>query len=84
MDKKVSAESFKAYRDWQRYILASEPKLEPIKTKRGTRPRSKLRLLAYCFAMASHGTNGLGCYASDATIACGRAAAWWRASAMIS
>lgn len=61
MDQKVSRESFKAYRDWQRYILKAKPEL--------TRGCTKSTLLAYCFAMASHGTNGLGCYASDATIA---------------
>jgi hypothetical protein len=69
MDEKVSKESFKAYRDWQRYILKSEPKLDGIETKSGTKGRTKLVLVAYCFVMASHGTNGLNCYASDAVIA---------------
>ena len=64
MDEKVTRESFKAYRDWQRYILAAmttKPKL----TDKCARPT----LVAYCLAMATHGTNGLGCYASDARIA---------------
>jgi len=61
MDQKVSKESFKAYRDWQRYILASEPKLSNGCTK--------ATLVAYCFAMASHGANGQRCFASDATLA---------------
>jgi hypothetical protein len=61
MDEKVSKDSFKAYRDWQRYILKTKPKLSP-KIRRVT-------LIAYCLAMASHGTNGLGCYAGDGTVA---------------
>ena len=61
MDDKVSAQSFKTYRDWQRYILKSHPKL--------TKGCAKATLVAYCFAMSSHGTNGLGCYTSDAVIA---------------
>jgi hypothetical protein len=64
MDKKVSAQSFKTYRNWQRYILTAmtaKPKL----TRGCVRPT----LVAYCLAMASHGTNGIGCYASDPRIA---------------
>jgi hypothetical protein len=61
MDQKVSKDSFKAYRDWHRYILKAKPKLSDGHTK--------ATLLAYCFAMASHGANGLGCYASDRVIA---------------
>jgi hypothetical protein len=61
MDQKVSKESFKAYRDWQRYILKSKPKLS-AKIRRVT-------LIAYCLAMASHGANGQGCFASDPTLA---------------
>jgi hypothetical protein len=61
MDGKVSKESFKAYRDWQRYILRATPKLSEGCTKP--------TLIAYCFAMAFHGGNGIGCYASDARIA---------------
>jgi hypothetical protein len=61
MDQKVTPESFKAYRAWQKYMLATHPKL----SNGCTEPTLKL----YCFAMASHGANGLGCYASDAVIA---------------
>ncbi len=61
MNQKVTPESFKAYRDWGRYILKAKPKLG--------RGHTKATLIAYCFAMASHGTNGLGCYASDGVIA---------------
>lgn len=45
----------------QRYILKTRPKL----SAGCTRPT----LLLYCFAMASHGINGLDCFASDATVA---------------
>lgn len=61
MDEKTTKQAFKEYRDWQRYILSSNPAL--------SKGRSKVILLAYCFAMASHGTNGIGCYASDRVIA---------------
>jgi hypothetical protein len=61
MDQKVTKESFKAYRDWQRHILASKPKLS-----NGIR---RVTLIAYCLAMASHGANGQRCFASDATLA---------------
>ena len=47
--------------DWERYILNAEPKL--------SKGCTKSTLIAYCFAMAMKGTNGLGCYASDARIA---------------
>jgi hypothetical protein len=61
MDQKVTPESFKAYRDWERYILSTHPKL-PKGFKRAT-------LIAYALAMAVKGTNGLDCYASDSLIA---------------
>lgn len=61
MDKKVSADSFKVYRNWQRYILKTHPKL--------THGRIRPTLILYCLVMASHGTNGIGCYASNEKIA---------------
>lgn len=61
MDEKVSKTSFKAYRDWQRYIRKAHPKL--------SKGLVKSKLLLYCLAMASDGANGIGCYTSDATIA---------------
>ena len=61
MDEKTTKQAFKEYRDWQRYILSSNPDL--------TKGRSKVILIAYCFAMTSHGTYGIGCYASDKLIA---------------
>jgi hypothetical protein len=61
MDEKVSKASFKAYRDWQRYIKRARPKL--------SKGLKKSTLVAYCLSMAVDGTNGLGCYTSDATIA---------------
>lgn len=61
MDEKVTRDSFKAYRDWQRYILKTKPEL--------SKGCKRTTLLAYCFAMASHGTNGLGCHAGDGTVA---------------
>ena len=64
MNDKVTKESFTAYRNWQRYILATRPAIPP-RYEGCTRPT----LLLYCFVMASHGTNGLGCFASDKTIA---------------
>jgi hypothetical protein len=62
MDQKASNDgTLKAKRAWERYILKAEPKL--------TRGCKKWTLLAYCFAMAFHGRNGIGCYASDSLIA---------------
>jgi hypothetical protein len=61
MNQKVTSESFKAYRDWERYILSTHPKL-PKGFKRAT-------LIAYVLAMAEKGSNGLDCFASDSTIA---------------
>jgi hypothetical protein len=61
MDQKVTPESFKAKRDWDSYILKAKPKL--------TKGCVKSTLVSYCFAMAEKGANGLGCFASDATIA---------------
>ena len=61
MDKRVTKESFAAKREWERYIKNAEPKL--------SKGLVKSTLFAYCVAMAIDGTNGLGCYTSDATIA---------------
>lgn len=61
MDEKVSKQSFAAYCAWHKYIKNAEPKL--------TKGLVKSTLFAYCAAMAVDGTNGLGCYTSDATIA---------------
>jgi hypothetical protein len=62
MDKqKVSKESFDAYRAWLKFIRKAHPKL--------SEGLVKSTLYSYCAAMASDGTNGLGCYTSDATIA---------------
>jgi hypothetical protein len=62
MDQKATnGGTLKAYRAWQRYVLKAKPKL----TKGCTKPTLKL----YCLAMAFHGRNGIGCYASDAAIA---------------
>jgi hypothetical protein len=61
MDDKVTKDSFKAYRDWQRYILRTKPKL--------TSGIRRATLIAWCLAMASHGANGQRCFASDVTLA---------------
>jgi hypothetical protein len=56
----ITKDDFKAYTDWQKHILATQPKLP--------KGRKRVTLIAYCFAMASHGRCGLGCFASDVTI----------------
>lgn len=58
---KTTKEDFAAYKQWQKYILRTHPKL-PDGYKRAT-------LIAYALAMAIKGTNGLECYASDRVIA---------------
>jgi hypothetical protein len=57
---RTTKEDFALYKRWQKYILDARPAL----SKGLTRPT----LVAYCFAMAVHGTNGKGCFASDAAI----------------
>ncbi len=58
---KTSKEAFAFYRRWTKAFLDADLKL-PKSAKKAT-------LWAYCSAMAAKGTNGLGCFASDAVIA---------------
>jgi hypothetical protein len=58
---KTSAEAFKHYRDWQRYILGTYPDLPA--------GRKRITLIAYCMVLASHGTNGLDCWLPNGKIA---------------
>jgi hypothetical protein len=57
---KITQAAFAYHRRWNKYILGYCGDLGD--------GHSKDRLLAYCFAMADKGTEGCGCYASDATI----------------
>jgi len=58
---KFTSEDFKNYTDWQKYILHTHPEI-PAECRRPT-------LIAFCLVLASHGSAGLDCYASDVTLA---------------
>jgi hypothetical protein len=62
---KTTKETFAAYTRWQKYILSTHPKLSKDDKGKGY---VRTNLIAYCLAMAIHGTNGLECFASDETI----------------
>jgi hypothetical protein len=57
---KVTSEDFKNYTDWQRYILRTHP----VIPKDCRRPV----LIGFCLALATHGTQGLDCYAGDSCL----------------
>ena len=57
---RTTPDDFALYKRWQKYILDTRPALP----KGIARPT----LIAYCLAMAIHGSNGKGCFASDETI----------------
>lgn len=68
---------YRNYTDWQKYILETFPELpEADMHTSDTTGKvyslggyNRVTLIAYCLVQASHGRNGLGCFASDATIA---------------
>jgi hypothetical protein len=62
---KTTREDFDAYMRWQKYILSTHPKLPKDDKGKGY---VRTTLIAYCLAMAIHGTNGRECFASDKTI----------------
>jgi len=68
---------YKNYTDWQKYILETFPSLPEAEIHTSNKSGkvyslggyNRVTLIAYCLTQASHGHNGLGCFASDATIA---------------
>lgn len=57
---KFDSVDFHNYTEWQRYILRSHPVI-PKDCRRAT-------LIAFCFALAFHGSAGMDCYASDSLL----------------
>jgi len=58
---KTTKEDYALYKRWEKHILDSHPKLSDGIVR--------VTLIAYCLALAIHGSNGRDCYASNTTLA---------------